>query len=100
MLQFAGQAKTHPWRKAVGSFAAVGFGAYIALTSLVGIIFGGLERIRIKEARRHVVAPCPGDRDLHPVQSAPFEHAHYKCSDHAQGSHLAITPSRLEVYSA
>ena len=31
---------THPWRKAVGSFAAAGFGAYIALTSLVGILLG------------------------------------------------------------
>ena len=31
---------THPWRKALGSFTAVGFGAYIALTSLVGIILG------------------------------------------------------------
>ena len=28
------------WTKPVGRFAAVGFGAYIALTSLVGIIFG------------------------------------------------------------
>jgi hypothetical protein len=32
--------RTHPSRKAVGSFAAVGFGAYIALTGLVGITFG------------------------------------------------------------
>jgi hypothetical protein len=34
------QRNSHSWRKAVGSFAAVGFGAYIALTSLVGIILG------------------------------------------------------------
>jgi hypothetical protein len=30
----------HPWRKSVGSAAAIGFGAYIALTSLVGILLG------------------------------------------------------------
>lgn len=34
------QRGTHPWRKALARAAAIGFGAYIALTSLVGIILG------------------------------------------------------------